>query len=69
VRRGVADAGDASREVPDAEVTDAGVAPRRYHKRGVEIRVRKQTERRKGDSFVVPDEGMFGPNPTGGYRP
>jgi len=38
-------------------------------RRGVEIRVRKQTERRIGASFVVPDEGMFGPNPKGGYRP
>jgi len=62
------------RKVPDAGITnagitDAGVALRRYHKRGVEIRVRKQTERRKGDSSVVPDEGRFGPNPKGGYRP
>ena len=30
-------------------------------RRGVEIRVRKQTERRICASFVVPDEGMFGP--------
>ena len=70
--------------IADAGITDAGVASRdqqtqESQTRGsrcvgapnarFETRVRKQTERRKGDSFAAPDEGKFGPNPKGGYRP
>ena len=71
---GITDAGKSRRGDRVAESTRRG-----NHRRGsraakipqtrVEIRVRKQTERRNGASIVVPNEGMFGPNPKGGYRP